>query len=89
MLDLQIKEWEEDLSSQHVQIIHFIRKQMGGGTNSTLLTPLTIPPPRYGRIYCLLLGLLKNYKQYQVTINDYLTCSCVDFSSMMSTSLNG
>jgi hypothetical protein len=34
MLDLQIEESEKALSSQHIQIIHFIRKQVEGGTNS-------------------------------------------------------
>jgi hypothetical protein len=45
----------------------------------TLLTPSNIPPPIYARIYHLLSGLPKNHNQYEVTINDYSTCSCTDF----------
>jgi hypothetical protein len=37
-----------------------------------LLTPLNIPPLRYGWIYCLLLGLPYNRKQYEITISNYL-----------------
>jgi hypothetical protein len=48
--------------------------------------PLTNPPPKCGQIYHLLLGSLKNRKQYEVMINDYSTCSCVEFSSMRSVS---
>jgi hypothetical protein len=39
----------------------------------TLLTPTTIPPPKYGRIYYLLSRPPKNCKHYEVTINDYST----------------
>ncbi len=56
---------------------------------TTLLTPLTIPFTRYGRIYYLLFKLLENCKQYEVTITNYLACNCMGFSSMMSTSLGG
>ncbi len=56
---------------------------MGQTFEATLLTPSKIPPSRYGWIYRLLVGLLENCKQYEVTINDYLACNCVDFSSMM------
>jgi hypothetical protein len=61
--------------------------EVGQTFEVTLLTPLNIPPSRYGWIYCLFLGLPENYKQYEVTINDYLVCSCMDFISMMVSSL--
>jgi len=61
--------------------------EVGWALEATLLTPSNIPPPRYGHIYCLLLGLPKNRKQYETMISEYLACNCVDFSSMMSGSL--
>jgi len=54
---------------------------------TTLLTPSNIPPLGYGHIYRLLLGPLKNHKQHEVMICDYLACNCVDFASMMASSL--
>jgi hypothetical protein len=54
---------------------------------ATLLTPSNIPPSGYGWIYHLLLRLLENCKQCEVTINDYSICGCVDFFSMMFASL--
>jgi hypothetical protein len=30
----------------------------------------------------------KNHMQYEVTINDYVACNCMDFSSMMVGSLD-
>jgi hypothetical protein len=61
---------------------------VGQTFEATLLTPSKIPPSRYGWIYRLLVRLLENRKQYEVTINDYSTCNCVDFSSMMVLSLD-
>jgi hypothetical protein len=61
--------------------------EVGQTLEVTLLTPSKIPPSRYGQIYCLLLGLPKNDKQYEATINDYLACNYMVFSSMMFGSL--
>jgi hypothetical protein len=61
--------------------------EVGQILEATLLTPLNIPILGYGWIYCLLLGLLENCKQYEVMISDYLTCSCVDFLFTMASSL--
>jgi hypothetical protein len=58
--------------------------EVGQTLEATLLTPSNIPPLGYGQIYRPLSKLPKNYKQYEVTINDYSIYSCVDFSSMMS-----
>jgi hypothetical protein len=55
---------------------------------NTLLTPSNILLLRYGRIYCLLLGPPIKRKQYEVMINDYFACSCINFSSMMSMSFS-
>jgi hypothetical protein len=57
--------------------------EVGWILEATLLTPSNIPPLGYGWIYRLFSGLPKNCKQYEVTINDYSTCNCVDFFSMM------
>jgi hypothetical protein len=61
--------------------------EVGQILETTLLNPSNILHLGYGRIYYFLLGPPKNHKQYEVTINDYLTCSCMDFSSMMASSL--
>jgi hypothetical protein len=61
--------------------------EVGQTFKATLLTPSNIPPPIYGEIYLLLLGPLKNHKQYEVMISDYLAYSCVDFACMMVLSL--
>jgi hypothetical protein len=60
---------------------------VGRSLEATLLTPSNNPPSGYERIYCLLSGLPKNRKQYEVTINDYLAYNCMDFFSMMVSSL--
>ncbi len=85
----KIKEWEEDSLSQHFQAIHFVKNkwEVGRILEATLLTPLNIPNLGYGQIYPLFLGLLKNRKQYEVTIDDYLACNCMDFSSTMVLSM--
>jgi hypothetical protein len=62
--------------------------EVGRTFEATRLTPSNIPPPGYGQIYRLLLGSLDNRKQYEVTINDYSACNCMDFSSMMDSSLS-
>jgi hypothetical protein len=46
---------------------------------ATLLTPSNIPLLGYGWIYHHLSRLQKYHKQYEVMINDYPTCNCMDF----------
>jgi len=60
---------------------------VGQTLEATLLTP-NIPFMGYERIYYLLSRPPKNRKQYKITINDYPDCSCVDFFSMMASSLS-
>jgi len=62
--------------------------EVGWTLEATLLIPSNIPPLGYRWIYHLLSGSPKNRKQYEVTINDYPTCNCMDFSSVMVTYLN-
>jgi hypothetical protein len=57
--------------------------EVGQILEATLLTPSNIPPLEYGWIYRLFSRLPENCKQHEVMINDYSTCNCVDFSSMM------
>ncbi len=81
------------MNSQHfcpitfkLSILQKNKWEVGQALKATLLIPSTNPPPKYGRIYHLFSGSLKNRKQYEVIINDYSTCSCVEFFSMMSVS---
>jgi hypothetical protein len=62
---------------------------VGRALEAMLLTPTTVICLGYGRIYCILLRLPKNYKQYEIMINDYSAYSYMDFPSMMFASLNG
>ncbi len=61
--------------------------EVGRTLEATLLFPSNIPPTKYGWIYRLFLGPPKSRKQYEITINDCMAYSCVDFFSMMSRSL--
>ncbi len=46
--------------------------------------PLEVPPSRYGRIYKIMFGQNPNKKQYEVTIRNFLTCTCLNFVTMIS-----
>jgi hypothetical protein len=71
------------LGTFKLSILQKDKWQVGRTFEATLLTPSNIPPLGYGWIYHFLLRLSKNRKQYEVMINDYSICSCVDFSSMI------
>ncbi len=72
-----------------LSIIQENKWEVGQALEATLLIPLTIPPLGYGWIYYLLSRPLKNHKQYEIIINDYLAYNCMDFFSMMSMSFGG
>jgi hypothetical protein len=61
---------------------------VGWTLEATLLIPSNILPLGYGWIYHLFSRPPKNRKQYEVMINDYTTCSCMDFASMIASSLS-
>jgi hypothetical protein len=50
--------------------------------------PLEVPLPRYGRIYKILPSQNPNKKQYEITIGNFLACTCLDFVAMMFNSLH-
>jgi hypothetical protein len=74
----------------HVQIIHFTRKQVGGGMNfwSHIISSLKHSSSRIWMNLLPLSGPPKICKQYEVRINDYSTCSWVDFFPIMFASFN-
>jgi hypothetical protein len=48
-----------------------------------------VPPPMYGQIYIMSSNPPPNTKQYEVTIGNFPTCTCVDFITMMTSSFGG
>ncbi len=48
-----------------------------------------VHPPKYGFIYKITLGASQHIKLYKIIIGDYLTYTCMDFSTMMASSLGG
>jgi hypothetical protein len=68
-------------STFKLSILQENKWKVGWTLKTTLLTPLTIPPPKYGWIYHLLSRLPRKHKQYEVMISDYLPCNCMDFFS--------
>jgi hypothetical protein len=49
-------------------------------TQCTVFPPIDVPSPRYGRIY----NILSNDEGYDVTIRNFLGCSCVYFITMLA-----
>ncbi len=45
--------------------------------------PMEVASPRYGRIYKILFSQNPTKKQYEVTIGNFLACTCLDFVVMM------
>jgi hypothetical protein len=54
---------------------------------SNILPPTNVPSPKYGRMYKIILSPIENRKQYEVTIGNFLTCTCIDFVLIMKGSL--
>jgi hypothetical protein len=54
---------------------------------ANILPPTNVTSPTYGRIYIIILGPIKNCKQYEIIINNFPTCNCMDFVLMMIGSL--
>ncbi len=53
------------------------------------LPPTNVPSPKYGTIYKVISGPIKNCKQHEVTIGNFYACTCIDFVLMMIGSLGG
>jgi len=54
-----------------------------------ILPPTNVHALGYERIYYIILGPIENRNQYEITIGTFLTCSCIDFVSMLTSSLSG
>jgi hypothetical protein len=68
-------------------------KQIGGRHGQTLevvvLPIIEVLPPKYGHIYIMSFGPPPSTKQYKVKIGNFCTCTCVEFITMMASSLGG
>jgi len=54
-----------------------------------ILLPTKVPSPRYGQIYIVSFGPPPTIKHYAVMIGNFPTCICIDFITMMASSLGG
>ncbi len=54
---------------------------------ATFQPPLKVHALGYGQIYKVLCGKVSNKKQYEVTIRNFLAYNCMDFVTMVSSSL--
>jgi hypothetical protein len=50
----------------------------------TINSPLKVSPPEYGWTHKILFCQNRNKKQYEVTIGNFPTCTCLNFVTMMS-----
>jgi hypothetical protein len=66
-------------------------QQLGGWSSSSSKSmpplPIEVLALKYGQIYNFLSNIQKTNKQYNVTIGNYIGCSCISFVTMMATSL--
>jgi hypothetical protein len=67
--------------------LHYNWWEAGRLLEAIVNPPLGVLPPRYGQIYKILFGQNPNKKQYEVIIWNFPTCICLDFVTMMFSSL--
>jgi len=67
--------------------LHYNQWEVGHRLFEAIVNPpLEVPLLRYGLIYKILFGQNLNKKQYEVTIGNFPTCTCLDFIIMISNS---
>jgi hypothetical protein len=54
---------------------------------ANILPPTNVIFPKHGKLYIIILGPIENRKQYEVKIDNFPTCTCMDFVLMMTSSL--
>jgi hypothetical protein len=67
--------------------LHYNLWETGQLFEVTINPPLEVPPLEYGRIYKILFGQNPNKRQYEITIGNFLACTCLDFITMTSSVL--
>ncbi len=67
--------------------LHYNRWEAGQLLEATINPSLEVPLPRYGQIYKIVSSQNLNKKQYEVTIRNFLACTCLDFVAMIYGSL--
>jgi hypothetical protein len=64
--------------------LHYNRWEAGWLIEVTINPPLEVSPLGYGRIYKISFSQNPDKKQYEVTIRNFPTYTCLDFITMMS-----
>jgi hypothetical protein len=67
--------------------LHYNQWEVGRLLEVTVNPPFEGSPLGYGWIYKILFSQIPNKIQYEVTIGNFLACTCLDFITMMSSSL--
>jgi hypothetical protein len=67
--------------------LHYNRWEVGQLLEATINPSLEVPLLKYGWIYKIMSGQNPNKKQYEVTIRNFLACTCLDFVAMIYSSL--
>jgi hypothetical protein len=57
--------------------------EVGWFLEVTINPPLEVPPPGYGWIYMIISSQNPNKNQYEITIGNFLACTCLDFVTMI------
>jgi hypothetical protein len=83
--------WEEYWLSFNFQDLNSTlnKWEVGHVLVTQILPPINVPLLSYGWIYRVISSLIENCKQYEVMIDNFLTCTCIDFVSMFIGSLGG
>jgi len=58
--------------------LHYNQWEVGWLLEATINPPLKVSLHGYGRIYKTLSSQNPNKKQYEITIGNFLTCTCLD-----------
>ncbi len=67
--------------------LHYNQWEDGQLLEAIINPSLEAPLPRYGRIYKIMFGQNPKKKQYEITIRNFLACICLDFVTMIYSSL--
>jgi hypothetical protein len=79
---------------RHFGILKFLNQCQNRWEANNVLQVVVLPtthvhPPRYGLIHTITFVVVLNTNQHEVTIKDFLACTCTNFITMMASLLGG
>lgn len=91
---LNIYSWPTSCNNCYSRTFNFqinikIRREVSHLLQQIVLPPKQVLPLRYGFIYNITFSVAQNIKQYKVTIKSFFTYICMNFITMLISSLGG